>query len=113
MDAVGLTCSVLEDHPWLKWHAGTEGQEWNVFVEGYECLGLCSVTHPACQEELWDELKSMQVFEDALQAETSSGAQLPTRGMQDTGIQSWAAGVRGAVVLILMDAAGNLRSNSA
>jgi len=55
----------------------------------------------------------MQVFEDALQAETSSGAQLPTRGMQDTGIQSWAAGVRGAVVLILMDAAGNLRSNSA
>lgn len=39
VDAVGLTCSVLEDHPRLKWHLGTGGQEWNVFVEGYECLG--------------------------------------------------------------------------
>lgn len=39
VDAVGLTCNVLEDHPRLKWHLGTGGQEWNVFMEGYECLG--------------------------------------------------------------------------
>lgn len=41
-----------------------------------------------------------------------SWAQLSARRMHDTGTQSWAADVSGAMVLTLMDAAWNLMSNS-
>lgn len=56
------------------------------------------------QGELGDQLKSVQVFEDVLQAETGSRAQLPARWRHDTGTQWWARDVSGAMVLTLMDA---------
>lgn len=97
---------MLEDHPWLKQLAGTEGQEWNVFVEGYECSELCGVPCTAYQGDLWDQQKSVEIFEAVLQTENVAHehSYLPGWCMTLAAL-SWATGVSRTMVLTLMDVA--------